>query len=992
MSTIPLMIGNAGYLADTFIGTKYDVIKSVHLALPSLQAALSAAVTFDENLETIVDNAALSQASADIIETASTLVVEAKDLTLLAQTAAEVARDEAIAAKMAILEFDEEHVIEQGNIQVARVTAAGDIQVSLVEAVNSNVVTLEASAEASATAAALAYQNTLAIYGDSEDVAAAILSATNAAASTNLDVLLTAADRVSTEESKNSAYSSMLLASDYKDEANSYANTAIALNATLLTQNSTLLHIIRNLTLPTQVVTLLSSSAVVDVFIYDTLQDSDNGAWVKKANTQSWYWETLNTATRGTTREFPAVALIVAETTNVTIFDATVAGCPMWMVFNATSSGTAVLGDFSNPISSVCMLNGLFVVTASGSLGALSLIDFVKDVTGIRINNTTRYYSRDIVNRHALITTGNAEYWGGIVSRECNDATMVLIPGRSLNEYGLSEPCIAIATAGGVSIIDGYAGVGTVVDDVITGPLVALKVSILNGRLLYNTNYFWISANLSNFLTDLTTDISEIWESARQGKWYYNVNDLAFTIPSCLLITSGEALCSVSGKAFGSVFGATLLNEDTTTPANGMVAHITKDYNTGWMKGDIRRALICETDIIVDGTFNTIDHWVLGSGWYINSGIAFKNVGYASNLTQRYILDIGEYYYITYTIVNMDAGVITVSCGYSLGAPRTASGTYTELIQCTSLDYLMFVANALFNGGIYNIRVVKMAKDRSVKASSIITNGSLQIAPVAAGAELQAISGFSTANYLSQAYSADLDFNTGDFYIACWINAPSNIATEFIFARTAYSGSYTGAGLILIINVDGTVSLQVTDDAWATTDTITSSQPVDTSSWKLIVAQRVGANFELWLDGTKAATDAAVSAAAGSLSNTSATLKIGDAHALGAIFTGSLAMLRFGAGSLSAEQISKMYADEKLLFYENAKCSLQGTSSKVKCLAYNTEYNALAVGTNDGVTTFHNLLVNPEYYNKSGIISAIASMDKMVIAANAIDAQYTKIG
>jgi trimeric autotransporter adhesin len=59
----------------------------------------------------------------------------------------------------------------------------------------------------------------------------------------------------------------------------------------------------------------------VDVFVYDTSLDSDGGAWRKRTQGTSWYNETLDTATRGSRREFPAVAVIVAESDKVTIYD-----------------------------------------------------------------------------------------------------------------------------------------------------------------------------------------------------------------------------------------------------------------------------------------------------------------------------------------------------------------------------------------------------------------------------------------------------------------------------------------------------------------------------------------------------------------------------------------------------------------------------------------------------------------------------------------------
>ena len=61
------------------------------------------------------------------------------------------------------------------------------------------------------------------------------------------------------------------------------------------------------------------SDTAVDIFVYDTSKDSDGGAWRYKTQRTSWYNETLNTATRGSRKEFPAVAVIVAESSKVTI-------------------------------------------------------------------------------------------------------------------------------------------------------------------------------------------------------------------------------------------------------------------------------------------------------------------------------------------------------------------------------------------------------------------------------------------------------------------------------------------------------------------------------------------------------------------------------------------------------------------------------------------------------------------------------------------------
>ena len=77
-----------------------------------------------------------------------------------------------------------------------------------------------------------------------------------------------------------------------------------------------------------------------DIFIYDTTKDTDGGAWRKNTKGLSWYNEPLNTATRGSRKEFPVVALIVVDsgTDKVTIYDADDPHLPMWMVADQSTN------------------------------------------------------------------------------------------------------------------------------------------------------------------------------------------------------------------------------------------------------------------------------------------------------------------------------------------------------------------------------------------------------------------------------------------------------------------------------------------------------------------------------------------------------------------------------------------------------------------------------------------------------------------------------
>ena len=76
------------------------------------------------------------------------------------------------------------------------------------------------------------------------------------------------------------------------------------------------------------------SDTALAVFVYDTRKDSDGGAWRHRTQHTSWYNETLNTSTRGSRKEFPAVAVIVVDNTGqVIIYDGDDPDMPMWMLF-----------------------------------------------------------------------------------------------------------------------------------------------------------------------------------------------------------------------------------------------------------------------------------------------------------------------------------------------------------------------------------------------------------------------------------------------------------------------------------------------------------------------------------------------------------------------------------------------------------------------------------------------------------------------------------
>jgi hypothetical protein len=172
----------------------------------------------------------------------------------------------------------------------------------------------------------------------------------------------------------------------------------------------------------------------------------------KRTQHTSWYNETLNTATRGSRKDFPAVAVIVAETSKVTIYDGDDPDMPMWMVFNGglgnTSSDTTFLGTLNVPISSVLMLNGVLCVGFPSSSGwGVSEIGFVSDsqrwwwTSGIYKQSLNSIDERNVGIQYISVDTSASVQ---LVNAIVNDVAMTVLPNAPIDPAtGLPVPTIA---------------------------------------------------------------------------------------------------------------------------------------------------------------------------------------------------------------------------------------------------------------------------------------------------------------------------------------------------------------------------------------------------------------------------------------------------------------------------------------------------------------------------------------------------------------------
>jgi len=588
------------------------------------------------------------------------------------------------------------------------------------------------------------------------------------------------------------------------------------------------------------------ADTAVDIFVYDTRKDSDGGAWRKRTQHTSWYNETLNTATRGSRKEFPAVAVIVCLSNYIKIYDGDDPDLPLWMEIRGTTDRRDLGWLWATPVRAASALNGIIALATYGNgadSGGTHIVDFIKD--DLRRHSSSGGRSGDgliITQRGTSVNLNVSTPLGLVVNELQNDVAMTVLPNAPVDpSTGLPIPTIAVATDGGLSIIKDD---GTVVD--ATPSSSGWHPTIVS---TYGRNKFIIGSSsggaggyiLPVFDSDTSYNITSTPPS--NGWLHFRSNGTNADIFLDLNenpTTTSLPITALSPIGAGSAKGMNIFDVNDNSHSDSLVAYVTSHYNTGWMHGDIKGAFLSDTD--------------------------------ATNKT---------------------------------------------------------------NG--------QTDPDRSISNLALTVTGTITKTPVATGAELVGY-GFdgSTANYLNQPYNSDLDFGTGDFSITSWFNS-SNDATQFICSRNT-----TNPIALLLITTTGHVKFDFGGEVAETTGNYLDG------NWHQCVATRQGDIVSLFVDGEL--QDTGNGAAANSASSATATLGIGYRTTSTPLnLTGSLALLRISGSAPTAEQIKKMYEDEKVLFQENAKATLYGSSDAVTALAYDEDTDLLHVGTSAGRSDFQGL-------------------------------------
>ena len=722
------------------------------------------------------------------------------------------------------------------------------------------------------------------------------------------------------------------------------------------------------------------------IFVYDTRKDSDGGAWRKRTQNTSWYNETLGTLRRGTRREFPAVAVIVAENDVLTIYDGDDPDLPMWMKWTTINGQQRMLrGDASRALAAK---NGIIAITNASTYGGLVKIYFVSDTARSyraigSSNNSEGYWrgpgiaSRDDYSSNNYSNSSGGNVLPALVSENTKDVAMTVLPNAPIDDAtGLPVPTIAVATAGGVSVIEDN---GSVYDlNVANRPY--SSVDFTSDNLIFAVeNPGGVTYDLLRYFAVPSADIT--------SSPSYGPNSTPALFPSN---TKGNFF---SNHAYGSPIGLTIIDHaDGTSPStNGMVAYVTKDYNTGYMHGDIKGAFLSDTTVesltantnlasnVLNGGTNRLTSHTYDSGdtaWQMVDNASSAN-GYVS-LDLRG-LTIGQSYVVSMTWDNN----ATLDSGYehriahlnglagenatnfthwnkTNGSSETLTGSFVA--QSVDDETLVVYANAItLNISNFNIRAVD-DEDRSVNNNGLAVYGTVTKSAIATGSDLVAYSNFSTSNHLRQPPNSDMNIGTGDAYEMIWYKTTVTSGTMMLMSYEGGANGTSDYGKPFNIRFhNGNVHGWASHNNFTTYDDVV--HPVNTADgfWHCAAWVKRGQVFEFYVDGEFVGSDTGA-VGSNALSDANTELVIGarkrgknPGDSEEPFTNGSLALARIGKTAPTAEQIKKMYEDEKHLFQENAKCTLHGSSDAVTALAYDDTTNLLHAGTSSGRSEFQGL-------------------------------------
>ena len=752
------------------------------------------------------------------------------------------------------------------------------------------------------------------------------------------------------------------------------------------------------------------------LFVYDTRKDSDGGAWRKRTSHTSWYNEPPS-ATRGARKEFPSVAIIAfddATPDSVTIYDADDPNLPMWMVFNSVYTSNNYGG-----LINILFAGGGGISALNGTIvGGRSFVSLIDDNLGgyWYTDGFYRNSGEGIINRNNLYLHKQHNSVG-ILNATIYDVAMTVLPDAPIDTgTGLPTPTIAFGTASGACATytagDGGFKESSIYD--VTGFSPCDTVDFSDDKLLIHV-LIGTTTYASVGRRKLTADIAlDSWEFGNQ--WNTGHPDKRANLPKSMtkalltktnkLVFGGASSAPINTTTYLENRGIFQIQMDPRVEENGDQSfnkcEITSTYNTGWMHGNTRRANLATTDsssvlsstnLLSNGDFsNGTTGWaahrsnasnvnslsVNGSGqavWTVTSG----SYWFYQQVTG---LVPGKTYMVTATLVSRtttawirvgsgDGGVGDLLDQNNWSSNGTATDYFfTVPIGWTSNIYVQF---GIISGGntlvVDNVVLHEADPNRAFNGLNtehmgLRTFGTINRNPVATGAELVAYSNWSSSNFFKGRYfNSDDDPGSGDYSVKAWVKTSTDHTGVFWSIRKQNSSIW----LQFWLNTSNRIEFG------SSSGRVTKYYNILDGNWHCLYGVKNSDGIYLYVDGLLVGS--ASSHGDPSLES-DAIYRVGNHHDNNHPLQGSLALLTYELSAPSAEMVKRIYEEEKLLFRENAKCTLYGTSDIVTAIGKDDITDTLHVGTSSGRSEFRGL--NRINNTTTAVTSAIAASDGLV--------------
>ena len=778
-----------------------------------------------------------------------------------------------------------------------------------------------------------------------------------------------------------------------------------------------------------------------DLFVYDTSRDSDGGAWRKRCRNTSWENESLGTGERGSRREFPAVAILAVSTGALVIYDGDDPHCSMWMkilVGNSYWLKHTVGGG--TDCTCVYALNGQIVTGGGTTQGRLSLIDFPGDY-GYVTEQSHTYNHDFISRRHLENVGPSDGGSKGLTGNMVQDVVMWVNPWAPINQKsGLPQPTIAAATTGGVSFINDGGNWGDTGDKGVIDGTSSSSSAYSDARQITTTPNGWVWWNADNQGDNQrdTYAIKRELQSRISGDFTWSNSADDFSIPiqdgcdyeqgnNALAVTTANeggnlqvgyqnewTFNHMRGSGFGGPKGwgfwtPVIMKTHENNSGRGMVAQINSWSTSGLLPCVAPNgAVYCATtetrvlgvpsgggtNILTNGDFSDGT-----TGWYGDSGANVSESGGVATVTngggdntyaikQNNVFKPGRKYKVTGTITPTFSGSYTFrvraggsSVQWSITSGLTSGSSYNFDTSTITADGtpLEIGSNAgtMTQFTIDNIVVAELGiEDVASYRHTADVVGNIDMAPVSTGAELCGVGPFNSSNYAG--------YNTGGVNYG----NPARY-TMMGWMKTTYTGGYqyicsmhdsTNTQQVGLSIDHGTGKLYHYNSADSALYDA-SAQNLRDGKWHHVAGVYDAADrMVTYVDGKRVAEKDPVGI----------NLTAVSRYAIGYYFNGSchywfgngtagckVALVKFSEVAITDEQMQDIYEIEKSLFYENAQCTIYGTSDSVTALAYDPVLKRYHVGTSAGRSDFDGLRrINN---TTTAVTTAIAACDGLIV-------------